>query len=366
MIPVSAPSITELEIANVNEAVRSGWVSSKGEFVGEFEKTFASFCGARFASTTANGTVALHLALLSLGIGVGDEIIVPTFTFVGTVSPILYLGAVPVFVDCDINHWCIDPDQIERKITARTKAIIVVHLYGHPTEMQAVRKVAKKHNLFVIEDAAEAHGALYRNKTVGALSDVSIFSFYGNKIITTGEGGMVLANNKKIIEKVNVLKNHGMSPSRRYWHPELGYNYRMTNLQAALGMGQMSRIGPLLAKKRTISEWYHRELDENLVIFQKEMPWARSVYWMVSVILRPIKNAAQREKLMVELMRRGIESRPFFYPVHLFPPFRKYARNERFPVVESIYHRGICLPSGADITEMEVLQVCRELNSLLA
>lgn len=365
LIPVAAPSIGQREIELVTQAIKSGWVSSKGEFIELFERDFARFCGSAHGSTTANGTVALHLALLALGIEPGDEVIVPTFTFVGSISPLLYVGARPVFADVDKDHWCIDPASIEKSITPRTRAILVVHLYGHPAEMDRIHDIANKHNVAVIEDAAEAHGALYRKNRVGALSDVAIFSFYGNKVITTGEGGIVLSNNKGIIDRVNFLKNHGMDPARRYWHPAVGYNYRMTNLQAALGLAQLSRIEDLLAKKRQIQSWYQAHLDAKMVTFQIEMPWAKSACWMVSVLPQKIVTPEQRDQLIFDLGRQGIESRPLFYPAHTFPPYVSFAQGTRFPAAESISYRGINLPSGVDLSEEEVRQVCGSLQQIL-
>lgn len=365
LIPVAAPSIGEKEIAFVTEAIKSGWVSSKGKYIELFEKEFALFCGSSHGSTTANGTVALHLALLALGIGPGDEVIAPTLTFVASISPLLYVGARPVFADVDPQHWCIDPADIEKRITSRTKAILVVHVYGHPADMDRIQNIAKKHGLFVIEDAAEAHGACYRENRVGALSDVSIFSFYGNKVITTGEGGVILSNSKAVIDRVNFLKNQAMDPARRYWHSEVGYNYRMTNLQAALGLAQLSRINELLEKKRQIAKWYHEHLDAETVTFQMELPWARSACWMVSILPHKIATAEQRDKLVSDLERQEIETRPLFYPAHTFPPYAQFAESAGFPVAERISRQGINLPSGADLREQDVQQVCAALQRIL-
>ena len=365
MILVSAPSITSLEVDAVSDAVRSGWVSSKGEYIERFEKAFAELCGAPYATSAANGTVALHLALMALGIGEGDEVILPTFTFVGTASPVVYVRARPVFVDADPRHWCMDPDQIERNITERTKAIIVVHLYGHPADMDAIREIAARHRIAVIEDAAEAHGARYKGLPVGGLSDISIFSFYGNKIITTGEGGALVSHNSQLIERASFLKNHGMDPHRKYWHPELGYNYRMTNMQAALGVAQLSRISELLEKKRRISERYKAALNGNIVQFQDEMPWALSANWMVSVVPQNVRTEDARDAVMAKLLERGIETRPLFYPVHRSPIYQAFVSDDQFPVSNDICCRGINLPSGVDLSDDEIDYVSKELIAAL-
>lgn len=365
MIPVSAPSITSVEVDTVCDAVRSGWVSSKGAYIERFEREFATVCNAPYATSAANGTVALHLALLALGIGEGDEVLLPTFTFVGTASPILYLKAKPVFVDVDPRHWCIDPERIERYITKRTKAIIVVHLYGHPADMDPIREIASRHGLYVIEDAAEAHGADYRGKPVGGLSDISIFSFYGNKIITTGEGGALVSQQHDLIERANFFKNHGMDPVQRYWHPELGYNYRMTNLQAALGVAQLTRMRELLGKKRHIAEKYKSLLAQAPITFQDEMAWARSSNWMVSVVPDRVSNRELRDTLICRLLERGIETRPLFYPIHHFPTYQSFANDGDFPVSNELCYRGINLPSGADLSDREIEMVAHELVSVL-
>ena len=238
-LPIAEPSLGEKELSYVTECILTGWVSSAGKFVTRFEEIFAEFCGTQHAITTSSGTTALHLALLALGIGPGDEVIVPSLTFIATANAVTYTGASPVFIDSELETWNLDPNLIEEFITPRTKAIIPVHLYGHPVNMAAIVEIAQRHGLVVVEDAAEAHGAKYQGRRVGGIGDLGIFSFYGNKIVTTGEGGMVVTNRADLAEKIRILRGHGMSPERRYWHPVLGYNYRMTNLQAALGVAQM-------------------------------------------------------------------------------------------------------------------------------
>ena len=242
MIPIAEPLLEEEELNNVMEAVKSGWISSKGKFIPEFEENFARYCGVKHSVATSNGTVALHLALATLGIKEGDEVIVPTLTFIATANAVRYTGAKPVFVDSNPDYWCIDPEKIEGAITPKTRAIIPVHLYGHPCDMEAIMAVAKKHDLYVIEDAAEAHGAEHKGRKVGSFGDIACFSFYGNKIITTGEGGMCLTDDEILAERMRILRDHGMNPGKRYWHDIVGFNYRMTNMQAAIGVAQLEKI----------------------------------------------------------------------------------------------------------------------------
>ncbi len=365
-ISVAEPSIGKKEIEYVTRAVKSGWVSSRGEFIEEFETAFAAFCGVKRAVSTSNGTCALHLVLLALGIGPGDEVIVPTLSFVATANAVTYTGAKPAFADVDAACWCITAEEIEKRITPRTKAIMVVHLYGHPADMAAIGKVARKHKLLLIEDAAEAHGAVCRGKVVGGLSDAAVFSFYGNKILTTGEGGMVTTNSRKLADKIHFLKNHGMDPRRRYWHPEVGYNYRMTNLHAALGVAQLERVDEFLAQKRKIIGWYRNALDEKLVQLQVEMPWAVSAWWMVSVLVKGCAGEERRNAIIAALAKRGIETRPLFYPMHFFPMYSRSAPKGGLPVSEKLYKMGINLPSGVKLRKNDVAYVAECLHSILA
>ena len=245
-LPVAEPDLGPLEERYLLDAFQSGWISSIGEYIQRFEEGFAKFCGAGHGIAVSSGTVAIHLALLAAGVGPGDEVIVPTLTFVGTVSPVKYVGATPVFVDSEPEIGTLDPQAVEKAITSRTKAIIVVHLYGHPADMDPILDIARKYELIVIEDAAEAHGAKYKGRPVGSFGNCATFSFYGNKILTTGEGGMIVTNDKDLADRIRFLKDHAMDPNRRYWHPEVGYNYRITNLQAAIGCAQLERFNELL------------------------------------------------------------------------------------------------------------------------
>jgi len=248
-IPIAEPSITQKEISYVTDAVKSGWVSSLGYYIFEFEKKFAEFIGTKYALTTSNGTTALHLTLASLGIKEGDEVIIPDLTFVATANAVAYTGAKPIIVDVEEDIWCIDPDSIRKSITPKTKAIIPVHLYGHSADMDEIIKISNEYGLHVIEDAAEAHGAEYKGKKVGSLGKCGVFSFYGNKIITTGEGGMITTDDEKLYERAKFLRDHAMNKEKRYWHSEIGFNYRITNLQAALGLAQLERIEEFLDKR---------------------------------------------------------------------------------------------------------------------
>jgi perosamine synthetase len=285
-IPISAPVIGAREIEYVTDAIRSGWVSSIGPYVERFEKAFAAYLGVEHAIAVSNGTVGLHLALHSLGIGPGDEVLVPDMTFVATANTVVQTGAQPVFVDVDPETWCMDPEAARRAVTPQTRAIVPVHLFGHPAEMDALKQLGTKHNLEVVEDAAEAHGAEFGGRKVGGLGHAGVFSFYGNKIITTGEGGMVVTHDGELASRLRYLKDHGMSPQRRYYHTELAFNYRLTNLQAALGLAQLEQIEDFIARKRAIFEQYAQVLSGIPGVgLNVERPNVRSVFWMISLAL---------------------------------------------------------------------------------
>lgn len=360
MIPVYKPRIGAKEREYVADAVDSTWISSKGVYLDRFEREFPAFVGAKYGVATCNGTVSLHVLLEALGIGSGDEVIVPTFTYVASVNAITYTGATPVFVDSEAEYWNLDPTLIEAAITPQTKAIEVVHLYGHPADMDPILEIANRHGLAVIEDAAEAHGAEYRGRKVGAMGTAGSYSFFGNKIITTGEGGMVVTNDPELAEKCRHLRGQGVSPTQTYWHDVVGYNYRMTNLAAAIGCAQLESVDEVLAKKAQIARWY----DECLagtpgVTLQRTAEWARAVYWMNSVLV----DRAVRDDLMVAMRERGVDTRPFFYPAHTLP---MYQRERSFPVAEMLGASGINLPSYPDLTEADVDLVCETFKSCLA
>lgn len=354
MIPVAKPLLGEEELNNVIQAFKEGWISSKGRFVQEFERKFSNYLGVRYGVTTSNGTVALHLALEALGIRPRDEVIIPTLTFIATANAVTYAGAKPVFVDSHPDYWCIDPKKIEKHITPRTKAIIPVHLYGHPSEMKKIMEIAEAHGLFVIEDAAEAHGSEYKKKKVGSFGDIACFSFYGNKIVTTGEGGMCVTNNEKLAHKMRILRDHGEDPNKKYWYNIVGFNYRMTNLQAAIGVAQLEKLDKFIEKKRKIAEFYNKLLEDVKGISPPpEEPWAKNVYWMYSVLVKDNYSLA-RDELIEECRQRNIETRPFFNPVHTMPPYRT---RESHPVAEKLSKKGINIPSFVELRKEEIERI---------
>lgn len=361
MVRVASPSVGPRERAYVLEALDAGEVSSMGAFVRRFERAFADYIGVPFAIATANGTVALHLTLEALGLKAGDEVLVPDLTFVATANAVAYTGAVPVPVDVDPFYWTLDPDALAARLTRRTRGIMPVHLYGHPVDMDPVRAFARQHGLWVLEDAAEAHGAEYRGARTGSLGDAGIFSFYGNKIITTGEGGMVVMRDQQLWERCVLLKNHGMDPTRRYWHPVRGYNYRMTNLQAALGLAQLEQIDDFLAARRSLASLYNERLSgiEGLML-PVEAEWARHAYWMYSVVAA---DTALRDRLMQRLSDVGVETRPFFYPFHVLPMYRA---SDSFPISERLAACGINLPTGGHVTPEDVACVAEVIRATIA
>jgi perosamine synthetase len=359
-IPVAAPTFDGNEKAYVLDCLDSTWISSTGKYLDRFESAFAEFCGVKHAVACSNGTTALHLALAALGVGPGDEVIVPTLTFVATANTVTYCGAQPVFVDAEPDTWTIDAAAIEAKITPRTKGIIVVHLFGHPADMEPIKALARRHGLFVLEDAAQAHGAEYRGRRAGSLGDIATFSFFGNKIVTTGEGGMVVTDDDATAGRMRLLRTHGMDPHRRYWHPVIGYNYRMTNIAAAIGLAQLERVDWQLERRRQLAAWYREELEESdAVTPQAERKWARHVWWMFSVLIG--EDTADRDDVMDSMRQRGIETRPIVHPLHTLPPYRAATLGQAFPVAESIARRGINLPTWAGLTREQVRRVCETL-----
>lgn len=361
VIPVYEPTLGREELENVVEAVKSSWISSKGKFIPEFEDAFAEYCGVKYGVTCSNGTAALHLALAALGIRKGDEVLVPTLTFVATANVVVYTGAKPVFVDSDHEYWCIDPERIREAVNKRVKAMIPVHLYGHPCDMGAVMKVAEDNGLFVVEDAAEAHGGEYKGWKVGGIGDVGCFSFYGNKILTTGEGGMCVTDNEELADKMRILRDHGMNPHKKYWHDIIGFNYRMTNIHAAIGVAQLKKIDTIIEKKRRIAEWYRKELREMEGLTQHpEMPWAKNVYWMYSILVEKDFSMG-RDELIRKLRERGVDTRPFFHPIHELPMYRT---GDRFPISEELASKGVNLPSSANLSQEDVSNIAEKLRHL--
>lgn len=352
-IPVAEPDLSGNEKKYVDDCLDTTWISSLGKYITEFEQGFAAFCGVRHGVSVSNGTAALHLALAALNIKAGDEVIVPDLTFVASANAVAYTGATPVLADVDKKTWNIDPEKIREKITADTKAIMPVHLYGHPCDMEPIMELASKHNLFVIEDCAEAHGAEYRGKRVGSIGTIGCFSFYGNKIITTGEGGMCVTNDEKLAERMRFLKDHGMTRPH-YYHPEVGFNFRMTNIQAAIGLAQLERIDKFIAAKIRNAKLY-RQLLSNVpgITFQPEEPYARSVFWLHSILVEDDFRCS-RGTLMKDLKAAGIDSRPFFIPMHELPPYRQ----DGFPVAAELSRKGINLPSSTLLTEDDIKKIC--------
>ena len=361
-VPVYEPSITDRELAYVTDAVKSGWISSIGEYITEFERKFAGFIGVKYAVAVSNGTAALHLALASLGITHGHEVIVPDLTFIATANAVTYTGAKPVFADIDPEHWCIDPEDIVRKITPHTKAIIPVDVYGHPAEMDRIMAIANDYGLYVVEDAAEAHGAEYKGKKIGSFGNFGIFSFYGNKILTTGEGGMLTTDDPQLYTRALELRDHAMSKEKRYWHIDIGFNYRMTNLQAAIGLAQLERIEELLRRKLAIFQWYAESLGKRTDFrLNPQAPWAKNVYWMVCLLLDK-RTRISRDDLIVQLRSRGIDSRPFFYPLTHMPMYKGHAPNR---VAHDISQCGINLPSGYGLDQETVRHIGQEILHIL-
>lgn len=364
MIPVCEPNLKGKELEYVTDCMKKGDISSQGEYVPKFEQAFAEFCECKHGIGCANGTVALHLALKALGIGKGDEVIVPTFTMIATANAVKYCGAIPIFVDSELSTWNMRVDEeLENAITDKTKAIIVVHTYGLPVDMDKVNDLAKKYSLYVIEDAAEAHGATYKGKKVGSLGDVACFSFYANKIITTGEGGMVVTNNDKIAERCRSLRNHCFTKPR-FIHYEVGFNYRMTNIQAAIGLGQLERVNELIKEKIRVGATYDKYLSTLSYIERPpKVDYATNVYWMYGIRTMIF----DKEELMKELERQGVETRSFFYPMHKQPCFKKDKETmlqsyKHMPASEMLYDTGLYLPSSTLLTEEQIRYICDKIK----
>ena len=359
VIPVYSPILSGNEKKYVNQCMDSSWISSKGEFISRFEEKFTNFLNVRYSTSVSNGTVALHLALVTLGIGKDDEVIVPTLTYIASVNAIAYVGAKPVFADSHEKTWNIDHDQILKLITPKTKAIMVVHLYGNSCDINSIVKICKERDIFLIEDAAEAFGTKYYNKYVGTFGDVATFSFFGNKTITTGEGGMLVTNNKLLIDKASHLKNQGVSLKKEYWHNVIGFNYRMTNICAAIGLAQLEGAEIVLQKKMQIVSWYKDFLEGVQVRFQDEQEGSVNSYWMVTVL---VKNKNTRDRVRLYLKNHNVETRPIFYPAHKMPGF--YSQKP-LPVAESISEKGINLPSSPNLIKSDIKYICTLIDNAI-
>ncbi|MCX6214045.1 DegT/DnrJ/EryC1/StrS family aminotransferase [Spirosoma sp.] len=357
-LPVYQPSLIGNEKKYVLDCLDSSWISSKGKYIDLFEEGVAKYLGVNHAAAVCNGTVAIHLALLALGIGEGDEVIVPTLTYIASVNAITYTGATPVFIDSLADSWQMDPADLERKITKRTKAVLCVHLYGHPCDMDRIMPIAKEHDLFVVEDCAESFGSLYKGQHTGSFGDIATFSFYGNKTITTGEGGMVVMNDETLYDRCVHFKGQGLAKHRQYWHDVVGYNYRMTNICAAIGLAQLENIDVFLNQKKQIATWYKEGFEGTGLTFHEPVGDVYHSYWMCSVL---VASAKDRDPLRDHLAKKGIETRPLFYPVHTMPMYsQKFAR---FKTAEDLGWRGMNLPSYPGLSKEDVEHVVDSVKS---
>jgi len=328
----------------------------------QFESEFAAKCGTQYAVTTSNGTTALHLILHALGIGPGDEVLVPSLTFIATANAVRYTGATPIFVDSELDTWNISVIDAERCVTPQTKALITVHLYGHPCKMPDILALAERHHLLVVEDAAEAHFARIGDKHVGTFGVAAAFSFYGNKIMTTGEGGLITTNDGTFAERLKYLRGHAMTKANRYWHDEVGFNYRMTNLQAALGLAQLRKVDLLLQRKAAIAKWYADILGHIPgVTLPPSLPGYSNVYWLFSILINSDVFGIDRDTLGRMLANFGIDTRKFFYPIHTMPP---YLSSKELPIAVCLSQRGISLPSGPDLTQEVVQSIARHIEEI--
>jgi perosamine synthetase len=376
VIPVSEPQLVGRELAYVEECIRTGWVSSAGRFIGAFESSWAEYCGRAHGIAVANGTVALQLAVAALELEPGAEVIIPTFTIISCAMAVVYAGGIPVLIDADPDTWTMDVGQVAGKITSRTRAIMPVHIYGHPVDMDPLLDLAERHGLAVIEDAAEAHGTQYQTgrgtdpgwRRCGSFGALSCFSFYANKLVTTGEGGMVLTDDPRLAERARMLRNLAFTPERRFLHQELGFNFRMTNIQAAIGLGQVERIDATVERKREIGRRY----TENLrglagVRLPVEKSWARSVWWMFGIVLDDA-TGLEASQLATRLTKRGVETRPFFLGMHDQPALQRrgWFAGESYPVADRLAKQGLYLPSGVGLTDEQVDEVCAALRACLA
>lgn len=364
MIPVAKPFFSDEEKRNLKLTIDTGWISSKGQFIEEFEESFAKKYGAKYAVAVSNGTTALQLALVAAGVGKGDEVLVPDFTFISSANSVVHAGAKPVFVDIEKTTWNIDPKDIEKKISKRTKAIMPVHLYGHPANMREIMRIAKKYGLRVIEDCAESQGAMIGKSYVGSIGDVGCFSFFGNKIITTGEGGMCLTSSKKLFEQMVIYRAHGMDPKKRYHHPVIGFNFRMTNMQAAVGLGQLHNVDRFIKRREQIRRLYEKCLSEEIrtdkIQTTPSEQWASPVCWFYSILVPKEK----RDKLIKVLENNDVETRPFFPPISRQSAYSAYTR-VKTPVSLDISERGINLPTFFELKDDKISEICKIIKGEL-
>jgi perosamine synthetase len=363
-IPIAEPDLRGNELKYVTECVTTNWISSQGEFVRRFERDFAARLGVEHALAVANGTVALHLALAAFGIGPGDEVIVPDLTFAATINTVLHVGATPVVVDVDSATWNMCPKAVAAALSPRTKAIMPVHLYGQPADMDALIALARPRGIAIIEDAAEAVGASYNSTPCGALGDAACFSFFSNKVLTTGEGGMAVFRDTEVAQRARRLRDHGMRPTKRYWHDEVGFNFRLTNLQAAIGCAQLERLDAFLARKRALARRYVQRLGSlPELTLPATIEGLTNSYWVFSVIVDFAALDLDRDAFMERLARAGVETRPLFYPLHDMPPYQRFTQGHAYPVTARLSANGLSLPSGVLLSDDDIDYVCDVVES---
>jgi len=371
IIPVNIPKIFNYEKKLVNECLKTNWISSEGKFVSLFEQKYSSFTNRKFGVAVSSGTAALDVAVKSLNLKKNSEVLIPSFSIISTANAVIKNNLKPVLVDCDLDTWNMNIDETLKKITKKTKAIIITHIYGLPVDLDKILKIAKKKNIKIIEDAAEVIGLKYKNKICGSFGDISIFSFYANKHITTGEGGMICTNNKRLYDKCRSLRNLSFSNSfyNRFNHDDIGWNYRMTNLQAALGCGQLKNINWIIHRKREIGERYYKKLKhcKNLILQKNITSYAKNIYWVFGVVLKD-KLISKRDKIMKILSNNNIGTRPFFYPMNkqkIFIKMKLFKKND-MPVSEYISNNGFYLPSGLGLKNKEIDIVIKNLLKIVS
>ena len=363
MIPVAEPSMGERELENLTKCIQTNWISSLGSFVNQFESEFSKYCGVKYGIATNSGTTALHLALEALGIGKGDEVIIPTFTMVATAFAVSYTGAKNVLVDSEMETWNLDLEEVREKISDRTKAIIIVHTYGHPVDMDPILELGEQEGIVIVEDAAEAHGAEYKGRKAGGMGRVGCFSLYGNKIITTGDGGMVVTDDPDLAENARGLKHFSCVGDTHFLHKTIAFNYKMSNLQAAVGVAQMQRLEEFIQLRRRNAGIYNDLLgDVKGITLPPEAEWAKNVYWMYSILVED-DFGISRDKMVQELEKRGIETRAFFTPMHVQPCYKEL-KDDSFPVADELSRKGINLPSGSKLTREQIEYIVESIKSL--
>ena len=368
IFPVSSPLITKRDINKVKETLNSGWISSDGPDIKKFEKNFSHFVNRKYSVAVSSGTAALEIAIKALGIKENDEVLIPDFTIISNALAVVRQGAKPILIDCNLKDWNIKIEDIEKKISKKTRAIIVTHIYSFPNKMDKIIKICNKYNLYIIEDAAEVLGSQYKNRMCGSFGDISTFSFYANKQITTGEGGMLSMNNPKIYEKCKSLRNLCFGKVNRFNHDDIGWNYRMTNIQGALGLSQLKNIKHVVKKKMEIGKYYYQKLNENknLQILPPTNEYSKNIYWVVGIVIK--KNKLTAKKLAKKLEKYGIKTRPFFWPMHKQKIFlkKKVFREKNFPNSNYISKYGLYLPSSIMLKKKEISYICERLNKILS